>query len=97
MTLATSYQPATHSVLSTQLQDIVAMLLALNGVEEAEEDSSSSRAWGDGFRATIRGPIPIVSDASGAPEYLGWLIKEEFGWRFTQFLPAGSDYQVVES
>lgn len=49
------------------------------------DDAPRGMPWGDGHRAVLGVKrIPIVTDAEGITERLGWIEQGDFGWNFTQ-------------
>jgi hypothetical protein len=68
-----------------QVQNIGEYLAALNSVDSEDVTPfDDKKAFGSGYYAAIVGVIPVQSDASGADELLGWLVRGDHEWGFTQ-------------
>jgi hypothetical protein len=78
----------TYPATAVQTQDIADILAKLNEADKLSNERATDRDWGDGFRAMLPPVIPLLTDARGVSEQLGWAVYSESGWSFTQKPPA---------
>lgn len=70
-----------------QMRDVSEYIRALNDAEESLNIYDEDGKVAGGFRATIKDPIPVYTDARGEKELLGWIKYDEFNYVFTQTEP----------
>ena len=81
------------NISTVQFQDIADQMAGLESVDALfAARKHPTLENGEGGRAVAVGPIEVFSDAwdQGTPrESLGWIVRGDFSWEFTQTEPKG--------
>jgi hypothetical protein len=76
-----------YPVSYLQLQGITEFISSLNIVDSDDATPlDEAKSFGDGYYATLAPSIPIYTDSYEVSprELLGWVVRGDFGWNFTQ-------------
>ncbi len=83
-----------YSLGATHLESVMLTVQTLNDLEKSLDaivENDDTRKVGEGHLALPESPIRIVSDAydfaMAEPEVLGWVVRGDVGWDFTQTDP----------
>lgn len=87
----------TYQMNAEHLESVMLYIQALNDADKSidnilSDDDEMNRKMGEGHLAVLADPIAVHSDAAGPyaadnPEVIGWIVREDFGWAFTQEKP----------
>lgn len=68
-----------------QVQNIGEYLAVLNSVDSDEAlPFDDKKGFGSGYYAAISRVIPVQTDSNDSDELLGWLVRGDHEWGFTQ-------------
>lgn len=77
----------TYEMSAQQIKDVLAVVDGLNAFDNPDDDARDVEGieWGSGLRAVLGlRKIPVHSDYRESPEHIGYLMRGDFGWGFTQ-------------